>query len=231
MILLEYRFREDEELVYDVQIDSFKKIIESLDPDLEDEEEHDIYELKIRHKLHGVNSDGNYLLRMTTQPLRLIRDEEEEKIFTIEQNIDVLMTSFGEILWSSVPSPAVQPPYPNKTLKIGETWQQQGKFMTPYYSHPLILNFVYELQGIEELAGFKCAKLYIYSEEHTFTFSDNITQKMKLDGTNYFDIENGCLARSDISLTIELQDQNETIMNEVKTKIELHRTCAVSLMA
>jgi len=221
VIVLRYQFPEKEELIYQIGIDSTKTILNSPNLDNINKVEHDSLEIKIRQQLQSIAPDGSYQIRMAVEPVRLLRDGQEEQGTGKLQTIDVKMSPFGDILWSSVPSPAAQPSYPSHPLEVGAEWEKDQSFLSPLNTDPLSLHLHYSLKDVEDFQERDCVKIEIRADEQSFSLANQVTQKMSLTGFNLFDHKKGCLVKSEIRLMIFLESPDERVSNEIITRVLL----------
>lgn len=215
-IKLEYKMQTGEEYVYQITLDSEQKMeIEGKPQDIKDH-----LKMRMLQRVLEVNRDGSYNLEMVVEPQQLIRNNENMPMQAGEQKVTMKMTKNGEILETSMPSPASQPSFPTKTLLVGETWTGESKINLGK-PEPATLKFNYLLWGVEKTKGYECAIIQVNSPETEIPLDAGSVQKISAGGTTFFAHKEGRLVKSEVNTKIYMESPQGKLSNNIKILVTL----------
>lgn len=215
-IKLEYKMSKGEEYIYQITLDSEQKI----DMEGNKQEIKDNLKMKMSQKVIDVGQDGIYQLEMVVEPQQLIRNGESVPMQGGEQRVTMKMNRSGEIIETSMPSPASQPSFPTKTLMVGETWTGESKINVGK-PEPAVLKFNYLLWGVEQTKGHECAIIQVNSPETGIPLDGGNVQKISASGTTFFAHKEGRLVKSEVNTKIYMEVPQGKLSNVIKILVAL----------
>lgn len=216
-IKLEYKMNKGEDYIYRVTVKSQRRLEEAG----QIQEEKDQIIMKMVQKVVDVKPDGSYNLEMIVEPQQLIRNDKEVPLDTPAQSVTMRMTRNGEILETSMPSPATQPSFPTKTLFVGDSWVGESKVSLPERPQPIILKFNYLLWGIERVKGYECAQINVSSPETKIELAEGVSQRISAAGTTYFAHNEGRLVRSEVETKISIKMPEGKVYNSISIFVDI----------
>lgn len=140
-----------------------------------------------------------------------------------------------------------QPAFPEKEVRIGESWIQKTEFPLPQIGKPVTVETKYTLRGFEKVKGYNCARIEVkmdvlltglgldvpLGEPQTEVrmVIDRLSQKM--EGMLYFAHKEGKLVKSDqdmdmsMEMTTKMKRAGEE--TEMKTKMDMKMKVVMEL--
>lgn len=215
-IKLEYKMNKGEEYIYQITLDSEQRIEVEGKP----QEVKDHLIMKMLQRVADVNKDGSYNLEMVVEPQQLVRNGENMPMQGGEQRVTMKMNKNGEILETSMPSPASQPSFPTKPLVVGEKWTGESKINLGK-PEPAILKFNYLLWGVEQTKGYECAIIQVNSPETEIPLDGGNVQKISANGTTFFAHQEGRLVKSEVNTKIFMEAPQGKLSNVIKILVAL----------
>lgn len=220
-VKLEYKMNKNEEYIYQVDVDSTREITENT----EVHTEHDLLKMRMVQKVTEVLPDGSYSLDMVVEPQEFFQGGNPVPLNAPPQTVQMKMNRSGEVLWSSMPSPASQPSFPKRSIFIGESWDGESKVnLQDLEGRPLppaVLKFKYLLWGVEKVKGYDCAKIEVTNPETHVSLGEGLTQKITASGTTYFAHGHGRLVKSEVETKISMELPQGKVKNVIKIHVDL----------
>lgn len=176
-----------------------------------------------------VNPDGSMEVDVTIVSGSIEKEGETASIPTVGQVITIVMKPSGEIVRTSVNFPFSQPSFPEKQLKVGDTWTGDSKMEIPLFddegnqsgTKQADLTYHYTLGGIEQSRGYEVGVINVSCPETQFDLTEDTTQTITATGTTYFSHKAGRLIKSQVSTNTEIKAPTAVVGTKIKVIVEL----------
>ncbi|MCL4513002.1 MAG: hypothetical protein M1421_03200 [Candidatus Eremiobacteraeota bacterium] len=224
-VVLQYKMAKNEEYIYEITVDSSREARSGS----ESQRDRDLLKMQMTQKVLGVNGDGSYNLEMLVESKQLMKNDQVIQIDPAQAKpvkVQMKMSKNGEILETTLQSPASQPSFPTRPVFIGETWngESQVSLQDPTTGQnlpPYTLKFNYNLASIDKVKGYECARIAVSNPETEIPLSQGISQKVICSGATYFAHKEGRLVKSDVETQIIMSHPEGTLYNTIKITVDL----------
>lgn len=177
----------------------------------------------------GVNPDGSMEVEVLIEDGSINKGGQTEKLPTIGTKITIVMKPSGEIVRTSVDFPFSQPAFPEKDLKINDSWTGDSQMDIPLYDDEgkqtgvkkADLTYHYTLTGTEQTKGYDTAVINVSCPETRFDLQEEIQQSITATGVTYFGHKNGRLVKSQVSTKTEITAPGTVVGTKIKVVVEL----------
>lgn len=177
----------------------------------------------------GVNPDGSMEVEVTIEDGKINKGGEVQKLPTIGTKITIVMKKSGEIVRTSVDFPFSQPAFPEKQLKINDSWTGDSQMDIPLYNDDgeqtgtkkADLTYHYTLAGVEQTKGYETAVINVSCPETRFDLQEEIQQSITATGVTYFGHKHGRLVKSQVSTKTEITAPGTVVGTKIKVVVEL----------
>ncbi len=176
-----------------------------------------------------VNPDGSMEVDVTIISGSIEKDGETAQIPTVGQVITIVMKPSGEIVRTSVNFPFSQPSFPEKQLKVGDSWTGDSQMDIPLFdddgnqtgTKKADLTYHYTLGGVEQSRGYEVGVINVSCPETSFDLTEDTTQTITANGTTFFSHKSGRLVKSQVSTTTEIKAPTAIVGTKIKVIVEL----------
>lgn len=177
----------------------------------------------------AVNPDGSMEVEVTIEDGTIYKGGQSEKLPTIGTKITIVMKKSGEIVRTSVDFPFSQPAFPDKQLKVNDSWTGDSQMDIPLYDDDgnqtgikkADLKYHYTLSGVEQAKGYETAVINVSCPETRFDLQESIQQSITATGVTYFGHKQGRLVKSQVSTKTEITAPGTTVGTKIKVVVEL----------
>jgi len=177
----------------------------------------------------AVNPDGSMEVEVTIEDGSINKGGQSEKLPTIGTKITIVMKQSGEIVRTSVDFPFSQPAFPEKALKLNDSWTGDSQMDIPLYndegqqtgSKKADLTYHYTLAGLEQTKGYDTAVINVSCPETRFDLQEEIQQSITATGVTYFGHKTGRLVKSQVSTKTEITAPGTIVGTKIKVIVEL----------
>lgn len=177
----------------------------------------------------SVNPDGSMEVEVTIEDGTIHKGGQSEKLPTIGTKITIVMKKSGEIVRTSVDFPFSQPAFPERDLKLNDSWTGDSQMDIPLYDDDgnqtgvkkADLKYHYTLAGIEQTKGYETGVINVSCPETRFDLQESIQQSITATGITYFAHKQGRLIRSQVSTKTEITAPGTTVGTKIKVVVEL----------
>lgn len=216
-ITLAYKMTQGESLRYRIGMDSDQQVQEG--------DKHGTVvsrmDLVMSQKAKSVAPDGTLSLDVIIDTGTVKRNGEATDLPNVGQTISMTMKKTGEVTQTSVDFPFSQPPFPDKPVKVGDTWTGQSTLNVLEGKPPITLTYHYTLKGIKKIHGYECAEIDVKSPVSTHDLGEGVTQTLTAGGTTYFAYNQGKLVQSTVHTKTDVTTAQLTVSNDMKVQIEI----------
>lgn len=220
-INLEYKMDKEEEIRYRTIVDSDQSIKEN---DVK-QDMNSRLEMVMLQKCKNIDSDGTMKIDVTIESGSLKRDGQEEPLPNVGQVISMTMKKNGDIVKTSDRMPFTQPPFPSKSIRKKDTWQEKSTVEIPGRVEPITLNYQYILWDFTEADGYECAEIKVSCPENRVTLQEGVEQVLSATGTTYFSHKEGMLIKSEVETKTDITaPNNAAVKTHIKVRVELIET-------
>lgn len=217
-INLEYKMKKGEEIRYKTIVDSDQSIKEN---DVKQDMKSHL-EMVMLQKCNDLAADGSMNIDVIIESGSLKRDGQEEPLPNVGQVINMTMKKNGEIVKTSVDMPFTQPPFPSKSIKKKDTWQEKSTVNIPGRAEPITLNYNYILWDFTKAEGYECAEIKVSCPENRVTLQEGVEQVLSATGTTYFSHKEGMLVKSEVETKTDITaPNNAAVKTHIKVRVEL----------
>jgi hypothetical protein len=187
----------------------------------------------------GVSPNGDMEVEVTIEDGHINKGGgQTEKLPTIGTKITIVMKKSGEIVRTSVDFPFSQPAFPEKQLKVGDTWTGDSQMDIPLYNDEgqqtgtkkADLTYHYTLSGLEQTKGYDTAVINVSCPETRFDLQEEIQQSITATGVTYFGHKTGRLVKSQVSTKTEITAPGTIVGTKIKVVVELQEATGGSGM-
>lgn len=225
-IVLAYDMKPGEKLRYKTEVFSEQSVQEDGQPPQGFSSKMDMTMVQEGKK---VNPDGSMEVDVTIVEGTIEREGQSAQIPTVGQTITIVMKRSGEIVRTSVNFPFSQPAFPEKQLKINDTWTGDSQMDIPLFddegnqtgTKKADLTYHYTLGGIEQSRGYEVAVINVKCPETRFDLTDDTAQTITASGTTHFSHKSGRLVKSQVSTTTEIKAPSAVVGTKIKVIVEL----------
>lgn len=176
-----------------------------------------------------VNPDGTMEVDVAIVDGTIEREGQTAKLPTVGQTISIVMKPSGEIVRTSVNFPFSQPAFPEKSLKVQDTWTGDSQMDIPLFddegqqtgTKKADLTYHYTLGGLEQSRGYEVAVINVTCPETSFDLTDDTTQVITATGTTYFSHKAGRLVKSHVTTHTEIKAPTAVVGTKIKVTVEL----------
>lgn len=177
----------------------------------------------------GVNPDGSMEVEVTIEDGSINKGGQTEKLPTVGTKITIVMKKSGEIVRTSVDFPFSQPAFPEKQLKVNDSWTGDSQMDIPLYNDEgqqtgtkkADLTYHYTLAGVEQTKGYETAVINVSCPETRFDLQEEIQQSITATGVTYFGHKQGRLVKSQVSTKTEITAPGTIVGTKIKVVVEL----------
>lgn len=177
----------------------------------------------------SVNADGSMEVDVTIVDGIIEREGQTAQLPTVGQTITIVMKRSGEIVRTSVNFPFSQPAFPEKQLKINDSWTGDSQMDIPLFdddgnqsgTKKANLTYHYTLGGIEQSRGYEVAVINVSCPETTFELNEDTSQTINATGVTHFSHKSGRLVKSQVATNTEIKAPTATVGTKIKVVVEL----------
>ena len=177
----------------------------------------------------SVNPDGSMEVDVVIEDGSIHREGQTTKLPTIGQKITIVMKKSGEIVRTSVDFPFSQPAFPDKQLKLNDSWTGDSQMDIPLYdddgnqtgTKKADLTYHYTLAGLEQSKGYDVAVINVKCPATSFDLQESIKQTITAEGVTHFGHKKGRLIRSQVATNTEITAPGTTVGTKIKVVVEL----------
>ncbi len=225
-IVLAYNMQPGEKLRYKTEVLSEQSVQEEGQPP---QGFSSTMEMTMLQEAKAVNPDGSMEVEVTIEDGNIIRDGQTTKLPTVGQKITIVMKKSGEIVRTSVNFPFSQPAFPDKELKLNDSWTGNSQMDIPLYddegnqtgTKKADLVYNYTLSGFEQVKGYEVSVINVSCPETRFDLQESIQQAITANGVTQFSHKRGRLVRSQVSTKTEITAPGTTVGTKIKVVVEL----------
>lgn len=215
-VTLEYRFQKGEQLTYKASLNSeFAFRGDNFPP----EESRSRTEILLAHKVKEINYNDSFDLEIVTLERKKTVEGRETEMPPLGEVLRLRMLKNGMVTHSTSGPSVTFPPFPQRPLMKGESWQEENQLNLPGYREAV--PFVYTLLDFEEIDGIECAVLEAQSSEVTIPLEAGGEQNVRVRGVSYFDHQNGRLLKSEVESASEIPGYDWKVESRSNLKVEL----------
>ena len=217
-ITLEYKMKKGQVYYYNVVMENNRRM---------KDEENDITEnivmrLKMIQQVKNVLPNGEYELEIEVEPQAFERDGSPMDVPLEKQVVKMKMDKYGNVTYSSVPTPQTSTTLPKEPVDIGKTWTGESKVNIPEINQEVKLLFTYTAESITNEKGYECLKIRVEGQPNTMEI-EGIKQRFETSGYTLFAYKEGVLVKSEVLTKIHAEAGNATLDNNMKVLVELDK--------
>lgn len=232
-ITLAYRGSVGEALRYKTEVISLQTMKEEGKPA---QQAQSVLEMTMLQAIKGVSPEGEMTVDVTIEEGVMKRDNEVMPLPSKGQTITIVMKKSGEIVRTSVDFPFQQPAFPEKGLKLKDTWTGDSNMDIPLYDNDgnqtgtkqVTLKYGYTLSGFEHLLGYDSAVINVSCPTTTVPLQEGVEQKITAKGVTNFGHKQGRLVRSKVETETEITAPGTTVGTNIRVTVELVEVIASS---
>lgn len=225
-ITLAYRGSVGEGLRYKTEVISLQSVKEDGKPA---QQVQSVLEMTMLQSIKGVSPDGEMTVDVTIEDGVMKRENEVMPLPSKGQTITIVMKKSGEIVRTSVDFPFQQPAFPERSLKMKDTWTGDSNMDIPLYdndgnqtgSKQVTLKYGYTLAGLEHLIGYDTAVINVSCPTTTVPLQEGVEQKITARGVTNFGHKQGRLVRSRVETETEITAPGTTVSTNIRVTVEL----------
>lgn len=225
-IVLAYDMKPGEKLRYKTEVFSEQSVQEEGEPAQGFSSKMDMTMVQEGKK---VNPDGSMEVDVTIVDGTIEREGQTAQIPTVGQTITIVMKRSGEIVRTSVNFPFSQPAFPEKQLKLNDSWTGDSQMDIPLFdddgnqtgTKKADLTYHYTLGGIEQSRGYEVAVINVSCPETRFDLTEDTSQSITATGVTHFSHKSGRLIKSQVSTNTEIKAPTATVGTKIKVIVEL----------
>lgn len=225
-IVLAYDMKPGEKLRYRTEVFSEQSVQEDGQPAQSFASKMDMTMLQ---EGKSVNADGSMEVDVTIVDGSIEREGQKVQIPTVGQTITIVMKRSGEIVRTSVNFPFSQPAFPEKQLKVGDSWTGDSQMDIPLFdddgnqtgTKKADLTYHYSLGGLEASRGHDVAVIQVSCPETRFELNEDTSQTITASGVTHFGHKNGRLVKSQVATTTEIKAPTAVVGTKIKVVVEL----------
>lgn len=177
----------------------------------------------------NVMPNGDMEVDVTIVDGTIERDGQTTQIPTVGQTITIVMKRSGEIVRTSVSFPFSQPAFPERQLKVNDTWTGDSQMDIPLFddegnqsgTKKADLTYHYTLGGLEQSRGYEVAVINVSCPETSFDLTEDTVQKITATGVTHFSHKKGRLIKSHVSTNTEIKAPSAVVGTKIKVVVEL----------
>lgn len=186
-------------------------------------------EMTMLQEAKAVNPDGSIEVDVTIQDGKINQGGESKPLPSVGTKITIVMKKSGEIVRTSVDFPFSQPAFPEKQLKINDSWSSPSQMDIPLYNDDgqqtgvkkADLTYHYTLAATEQVKGYDTAVINVSCPETRFDLQEEIQQSITATGVTYFGHKQGRLVKSQVSTKTEITAPGTIVGTKIKVVVEL----------
>jgi hypothetical protein len=186
-------------------------------------------EITMLQTVKGVSPDGQMTVDVTIEKGTMQRDGQVMTLPTVGQTITIVMKKSGEIVRTSVDFPFSQPAFPERSVKLKDSWTGDSKMDIPLYdndgnqtgSKQVTLTYNYTLNGFEHVLGYETAAIHVNCPTETIALQENVEQKITAKGVTNFGHKQGRLVRSRVETETEITAPGASVSTAIRVTVEL----------
>lgn len=186
-------------------------------------------EMTMLQEAKAVNPDGSIEVDVTIQDGKINQGGESKPLPSVGTKITIVMKKSGEIVRTSVDFPFSQPAFPEKQLKINDSWSSPSQMDIPLYNDDgqqtgvkkADLTYHYTLAATEQVKGYDTAVINVSCPETRFDLQEEIQQSITATGVTYFGHKQGRLVKSQVSTKTEITAPGTIVGTKIKVLVEL----------
>ncbi|MEW6282301.1 MAG: hypothetical protein AB1758_27085 [Candidatus Eremiobacterota bacterium] len=225
-ITLEYKMLEGETLRYKTEVISEQTIKEEGKPA---ESGRSVLEMTMVQAVRGVSPDGLMTVDVTIQEGTISKDNQTAPLPSVGQTIQIVMKKNGDIVRTSVDFPFSQPAFPDKQLRVNDSWTGESKMEIPLYDNDgnpagkkdVTLTYTYKLGGFEHVQGYETATINVSCPSTTIQLQEGVEQKINATGTTNFGYRQGRLVGSKVETSTEITAPGTTVSTRIRVNVIL----------
>lgn len=177
----------------------------------------------------AVLPDGSMEVDVTIVDGTIEREGQTAQIPTVGQTITIVMKRSGEIVRTSVNFPFSQPAFPEKQLKVSDSWTGDSQMDIPLFddegnqtgTKKADLTYHYTLSGLEQSRGYEVAVINVKCPETRFDLTEDTAQTITASGVTHFSHKSGRLVKSQVSTNTEIKAPSAVVGTKIKVIVEL----------
>lgn len=186
-------------------------------------------EMVMLQEAKAVHPDGSIEVEVTIEDGSIHREGQSTKLPTVGQKITIVMKKSGEIVRTSVNFPFSQPAFPDRDLKVNESWTGTSQMDIPLYddegnqtgTKKADLTYNYVLSGFEQTKGYEVAVITVSCPATSFDLQESIEQTISANGVTQFSHKRGRLVRSQVSTDTRITAPGTVVGTKIKVVVEL----------
>jgi hypothetical protein len=225
-ILLAYRMNVGEALRYRTEVHSLQKIKET---GKATQQSQSVLEMTMLQTAKEVAYDGTTTVEVTIEKGVIKREGQVLPLPSAGQTITIVMKRSGEIVRTSVDFPFNQPAFPEKPIKLKESWTGDSNMDIPLYddegnqngTKQVTLKYGYTLAGFEHILGYETGQIVVTCPTTQVTLQEGVEQKISAKGQTNFAHQQGRLVRSKVETETEITAPGTVVETSIKVIVEL----------
>lgn len=186
-------------------------------------------EITMLQTVKGVSPDGQMTVDVTIEKGTMQRDGQVMTLPTVGQTITIVMKKSGEIVRTSVDFPFSQPAFPERQVKLRDSWTGDSKMDIPLYdndgnqtgSKQVTLTYNYTLNGFEQALGYETAAIHVNCPTETIQLQEGVEQKITAKGVTNFGHKQGRLVKSRVETETEITAPGASVSTAIRVTVEL----------
>lgn len=186
-------------------------------------------EMTMLQEAKAVNPDGSMEVEVTIEDGKINQGGQSTPLPSVGTKITIVMKKSGEIVRTSVDFPFSQPAFPERGLKVNDSWTSPSQMDIPLYNDEgqqtgvkkAELTYHYTLAGTEQLKGYDTAVINVSCPETRFDLQEEIQQSITATGVTYFGHKQGRLVKSQVSTKTEITAPGTIVGTKIKVVVEL----------
>ena len=217
-VVLEYKMKKGEELTYESKVNS-KQSVKEKDKDATSQVS--AITMVMVQTAKAINPDGSIDVDVLIKEGKSKVGNEEAEIPNVGQLISMRMLKTGQITQSSVDIPFSQPPFPEKSMKKGDSWTGESKINIPTKPEPVSLFYNYSINDFKKVDGYECVEIKVSCPETKITLDTGVEQTISATGATYFAYKEGRLVKSEVETKTHISAEEIKVDNLIKVVVEL----------
>jgi len=225
-VLLAYRMNVGEALRYRTEVHSLQKIKET---GKATQQSQSVLEMTMLQTAKEVAYDGTTTVDVTIEKGVIKREGQVLPLPSAGQTITIVMKRSGEIVRTSVDFPFNQPAFPEKPIKLKESWSGDSNMDIPLYdddgnqtsTKSVTLKYGYTLAGFEHVLGYETSQIVVTCPTTQVTLQEGVEQKISAKGQTNFAHQQGRLVRSKVETETEITAPGTIVETSIKVVVEL----------